>query len=323
MNPINLRYLNKGDMVDGIALVKSAEVRVSSTGSRYLDIMLMDATGEMNGKSWDWGENPAPEVSGVIRMKGMVTEFNGKPQMRVDRLRAAKEEEINWANLVPCAPEDPDEMLRELKRVARSLADVDYAALAEYMLEQYEDKLRIWPAAVSYHHAERAGLAYHTLSMARAGEALLGLYTFLDRSLLLCGVLLHDLCKIEELDASAQGVAAGYSTEGLLLGHIAAGVRRAAEAGMALGLPGEKIMLIQHMILAHHDIPEHGSPRRPMFPEAEMLHHLDVMDARMYDMSHALAGVTPGEFSDRVRSLENRRLYKRLENDDNNSESIE
>lgn len=319
MESLLLAQRAKGDAVDGIALVKTAEVRVASTGSRYLDITLMDATGEMNGKGWDWGDSPAPAAGGVIRMKGLVTEFNNRLQMRVDKLRAAKEEEIDWQQLIPCAPEDPEDMYKALLAIARSLEDAEYAALAEYMLEQAAGRLRIWPAATSYHHAERGGLSYHTLSMARAAEALLSVYTFLDRSLLLCGVLLHDLSKTEEIDATEQGVATGYSVSGMLLGHIVRGVQRVGEAGEALGIDGEKILLVQHMVLAHHDIPEHGSPRRPMFPEAEMLHHLDVMDARMDEMQGALMGVKPGDFSDRVRSLENRRLYNRAKNVDNDS----
>ena len=64
------------------------------------------------------------------------------------------------------------------------------------------------------------------------------------------------------------------------------------------------------MILSHHYIPEHGSPKPPAFPEAELLHYLDILDARMYDMEQAEEGTEPGSFSERIWSLENRSVYK-------------
>lgn len=321
LSPVNLLYREKGDAVEGFVLVRSAEVRVSSTGSKFLDITLMDATGEMNGKSWDWGDNPAPAVGGAIKIKGVVQEYMNKLQMRVDRLREAKADEIVWDDLVPTAPEPAEAMYAELLSIAKGLADPDFSALAEWMLESNRDKLLIWPAAVSYHHAERSGLLYHTLSIARAAKALLPLYPFLDESLLLCGVLLHDINKVEELDAAAYGIAGAYTRDGLLLGHIARGVERIGEAGRQLGIPQEKLLLIQHMVLAHHNEPEYGSPRRPMFPEAELLHHLDNIDARMYEMRHALAPVKPGDFTGFIRSLDNRRLYKRMQDGAENTDT--
>lgn len=313
LQPVNLLYLGKGDVVEGFVLVRSAEVRVSSTGSKFLDITLMDATGEMNGKGWDWGDNPAPTVGSAIKIKGTVQEYMNKLQMRVDRLREATQEEIVWDDLVPCAPEPAQAMYEELLGVAKKLSDPDYAALAEWMIESNRQRLMIWPAAVSYHHAERSGLLYHTLSIVRAAKALLPLYSFLDESLLLCGAILHDMNKVEELDAAEYGLAGSYTPQGLLLGHITRGVERIGEAGRQLGMPAEKLMLIQHMVLSHHNEPDYGSPRRPMFPEAELLHHLDNIDARMYEMRHALAPVKPGDFTGFIRSLDGRRLYRRLE----------
>ena len=69
--------------------------------------------------------------------------------------------------------------------------------------------------------------------------------------------------------------------------------------------------MMQHMSLSHHYEPEVGSPKKPLFPEAEMLHYLDMTDAKMFDCEQALEYVEPGEFSDKVYTLDNRKLYKR------------
>ena len=66
-----------------------------------------------------------------------------------------------------------------------------------------------------------------------------------------------------------------------------------------LELDDEKAVMLEHMILSHHYEPEFGSPKRPMFPEAELLHYLDIIDARLFDMEEAASAVPPGDFSDK------------------------
>ncbi len=310
MESINFAYRRRDDMVDGCALVKSAALRVSSNGSKYLDMTLMDNSGEINAKGWNWNDNPVPDAGSVVRVRGQVGEFAGKLQLRVDRMRPAKPEEIDYGQLVPCAPEDPSAMYEELLAAAQSLTHPGLKRLALRLLEERKEQLLFWPAAVSYHHAERGGLLYHTLTMLRAAQALLPVYPYVDRDLVLCGVIAHDLCKIDEIDAGEQGVATEYTPKGMLLGHLVLGVSNIARLAKEVELDEETSLLMQHMILSHHDVPEYGSPRPPMFPEAEFLHHLDILDARMTEMHDALAATPEGRFSDRVRSLENRRLYK-------------
>ena len=310
MEKINLAYRRKEDQLDGVLLIKTVDVRKSSNGGLYLDLTVMDATGEMNAKAWNWQENMAvPPVNAPVRVKSVITEFNGKLQMRIDRMRIARPEEVAWEDLVPTAPRPPQEMYDELIACAQSLPRQEYSRLATALLVEKKTQLLYWPAAVSFHHAERSGLLHHTTTMLRAAEALLPIYPYLDRSLLLCGVIAHDLCKIDELGAGELGIATEYTREGNLLGHIVQGVAHIAQIGEQLELSRETVLLIQHMILSHHETPEYGSPKPPLFPEAQMLHLLDKMDARMFAMHEALLTTPRGAFSDRVRALEGRKLY--------------
>ena len=310
MEKINLAYRRKEDQLDGVLLIKTVDVRKSSNGGLYLDLTVMDATGEMNAKAWNWQENMAvPPVNAPVRVKSVITEFNGKLQMRIDRMRIARPEEVAWEDLVPTAPRPPQEMYDELIACAQSLPRQEYSRLATALLVEKKTQLLYWPAAVSFHHAERSGLLHHTTTMLRAAEALLPIYPYLDRSLLLCVVIAHDLCKIDELGAGELGIATEYTREGNLLGHIVQGVAHIAQIGEQLELSRETVLLIQHMILSHHETPEYGSPKPPLFPEAQMLHLLDMMDARMFAMHEALLTTPRGAFSDRVRALEGRKLY--------------
>ena len=69
-------------------------------------------------------------------------------------------------------------------------------------------------------------------------------------------------------------------------------------------------MLVSHILLSHHGIPDYGSPKMPMFPEAEIVSTVDTLDARLYEMFDALNAVEVGKFSDKVWGLDNRQLYR-------------
>jgi 3'-5' exoribonuclease len=170
-----------------------------------------------------------------------------------------------------------------------------------------------YPAASKNHHAEFAGLLYHMKRMLMAGQGLCQVYTDLNRDLVCAGVIVHDIQKIFEIQSDENGVSPGYSFEGQLLGHIVMGIKYMDRLTEELGFPREKAIMLEHMILSHHYEPEFGSPKRPLFPEAEVLHYLDILDARMYDMYSALETTDPGMFSDRIWTLDNRRLYKPME----------
>ena len=130
-----------------------------------------------------------------------------------------------------------------------------------------------------------------------------------EEELLAAGVILHDLCKTEEMDSDEMGVVRDYSREGLLLGHLVLGVTRIQEAANELGIQSEEVLLLQHMMLSHNGEAEFGSPRKPMFPEAEALHWVDLLDARMNEMQTAISKLKPGVFSEKIWSLD-RRLYR-------------
>jgi len=142
------------------------------------------------------------------------------------------------------------------------------------------------------------------------GIAICGVYTDLNQDMVATGVIIHDMEKLNEIESNEYGISPGYSMEGQLLGHIVMGVKSLDRITEKLDFPREKALMLEHMILSHHYEPEFGSPKRPLFPEAEVLHYLDILDARMFDMYDALAATEPGEFSDRVWTLDNRRLYK-------------
>ena len=300
----------KGQMFDGLLLVRQASQRTSSNGSKYLDMTLCDITAEVNAKMWD-GTTPPPHVAQVVRLRGMMLEYNGRPQLRVDKMRPAAEgDQVEMSKLAPCAPLPPETMLDEIMTRVEAMADDSLKALVKMRLEECGEALNYYPAASKLHHAERAGLLHHTSTMLRAAGAICEIYPTLDADLLAAGVVLHDLCKIGEMNADELGVVSDYTAEGMLIGHLVRGVSELDRCGRALNVKPELLMMLEHMILSHHDLPEYGSPKPPMFPEAEVLHVLDLLDARIFEMNRELKNAPPGGFTERIWSLE-RKLYRR------------
>lgn len=305
-----LADIKRDDRFEGYLIVRAAEQRAAASGKNYLDMTLADRSGSINAKMWDGTVQP-PVPGSIVKVRATGNEFNGRMQLRVEKIRAVeKRDEVDMSALIPCAPEDPKKMLEQVVRAADRIADNDLRRITCALLDRAGDKLLTFPAAKQMHHAERGGLLHHMTTMLRAAEALMGVYPRLNRSLLTAGVIIHDLAKIDEMDADALGLVSDYSVDGKLLGHIVRGVVNIQQAAEKTGASQAKALLLQHMVLSHHGIADYGSPMPPKFPEAEVLHMIDTLDARLFEMDEALSRAMPGGFSEKVWGLENRQLYR-------------
>ncbi len=297
-------------------MVKGASIKVGANGKKYFDVLLADKTGEIPSKKWDIAETEEEGLESIkegdlVKVKAQVTDWNGQTQMRIARIRKAVDQDaLVLSDYIKTAPEDSEDMFTYIRTVADNMEDKDLRALCLEILDRNKDKLLYYPAASKNHHAEYGGLLYHIKRMLMTGLSVCKIYTNLNQDLVSAGVILHDIEKLNEIMSNEYGVSPGYSFEGQMLGHIVQGIKLLDRETEKLNFPREKALMLEHMILSHHYEPEFGSPKKPLFPEAELLHYLDILDARMFDMEDALKGVEPGEFSSRVWTLENRRIYK-------------
>ena len=238
----NVCDLLKDQRFEGFLLVRSSDQRTGGNGAKYLDLNLADRTGEVNAKVWD-GNVPPPAPGSVVKVRGGTLEYNGRLQLRVERIRAMTPADgVDLSALTPCAPESPDAMLKELYDAVEAFRSQPLRDLTRELLHRFEEKLRYYPAAQRIHHAELGGLLHHTTGMLRTARAVAGVYPWLNADLLYAGVILHDLCKTEEMVSDSLGVVRDYSREGLLLGHLVLGVTRIQEAANDLGISGEPVL---------------------------------------------------------------------------------
>jgi 3'-5' exoribonuclease len=201
-----------------------------------------------------------------------------------------------------------EEQKQKINGYICSISNANLKTLVQGMYDKVGKKFYDYPAASRIHHNYLGGLAEHTLGMAALADDVAGLYPFLNRDLLISGVLVHDLGKTAELGGV---ISSEYTEEGRLTGHISIGHGWLMEVAEQKGLEHtEEALLLRHMILSHHGKQEFGSPVLPEVPEAEALSLIDNMDARMNTLNQTLSTVKPGQWSQRLFALENRQFYR-------------
>lgn len=297
---------------DGFWLIKTVDRKMNVKGAPYLDLMLCDKKGEISAKLWDYNEvtHGAYEAGDLVKVRATVTQFNGVDQLRVERIRKVTlTDGVNIADFVPTAEYSGEMMLGAIMNEIAKVQDEELKTLTYALVKEREKELLYWPAAFKLHHAIRGGLLYHTLSILKLCDGVCKIYPSVDRDLLTCGAIVHDLCKIDEFDLNPAGLVSSYSVKGELLGHLVMGAMKIAEKAKELNISSDKAMLLQHMVISHHGEPEFGAAVRPMFLEAEILSQLDTLDATVYEITGAVGEVKPGEFTGRQWALDNRKLY--------------
>ena len=309
---MNFTPCEKNGAYEGFALVKSCDKKSAKNGTFYLDMVLGDKDGEIYAKMWDYREEatPLPQVNTVVKVRGLLQQYNGNDQFIVQRIRpTVADDNISMTDFVKSADCEGEVMLEAIYETVNAFSDEDIKKVVLGMLQDNKEKILTFPAAEKLHHAMMGGLLYHTLSMLKLAQCVSSIYPCIDKDLLYSGVILHDIAKMREYTLNDAGVIDGHTVEGVLLGHLVMGAEDIGRKCDELGVPVEKKYLLQHMIASHHGKPEFGAAVRPGFIEAEVLSQIDLLDANMYEMADAVKDVKPGEFTGRLWMLDNRRLY--------------
>ena len=278
------------------------ELKKASNNKFYMDFQFRDKTGEINGKKWDATPNELNDYNNaeLYFVTGRVTEFQGSLQLNISSLRKAPQQiQKNIADFVQSAPVSSDDMVNKVYEFINLIKDEELKKLCTQVYQENIEQIRFYPAAKALHHSVRGGYLYHITTMLDLAKAISNVYTTVNTDFLYSGILLHDIMKLKEMNANECGIA-DYSTEGQLMGHIEMGICYIGEMAKKVGLSQNKELLIKHMILSHHYIPEHGSTKMPMFLEAELLHHIDLIDARTYDFNKAYETLQKGEITERT-----------------------
>lgn len=305
-----IRDYEIGETFDGFMLIKEARKGTASNGKPFLTLFFVDATGEIDAKLWD--AKPEDEEiftdGKITKIVGDIHEFRGKAQLRIKSLRLAQASDgVMVSDFLEKAPVEEEVLREKITEIIFEMENPNIQRIVRAFIKKYDEQLFVYPAASKNHHAYVSGLAHHVVTMLQIAKSLCEIYPNLNKDLLYAGIILHDIGKIHELSGA---VATSYTVEGTLLGHISIMVSEIKEVADQLKIEGEEVMILQHLVLSHHGIPEWGSPKPPLVMEAEILHFIDLIDAKVNMLTRALAKTKPGEFTERVFALDNRSFYK-------------
>lgn len=205
----------------------------------------------------------------------------------------------------------PVDSVKVKETIEMYLNKIENKIMKEIVLDIYNDRkddFYMYPAATKFHHAYIGGLSYHTMTMLTLIDGFIKVYPFLNEDLLIAGILMHDIYKTKELTNYA---GPEYSKEGKLLGHITMAVKNIEVTSYRLGYQGsEESLLLEHMVLSHHYYGNYGSPKKPMIPEALIVHFIDNIDSKMTVLEEVLHQTEKGEFTSPIPVADREKFYK-------------
>lgn len=291
-----------------VCIVTECTKGITNSHNAYLNLVLQDNTGKIDAKKWDASEKDmnALKAGNVLSLLVDPIIYKGQMQLKIidfDELKGP----IDQKELIINPPVSTTELETELHSFISEIQDQEIRTIVTEILQNYYDQFLYHPAAKSNHHEYASGLLHHEVSMLKLAKAIIVLYPEIQKDLLYGGIILHDLGKIKELSGP---ITTEYTTAGKLLGHISIIQTDIIEVAKKHQITEEKVMLLQHMVLAHHGKYEYGSPVLPHTLEAEVLYLIDNMDSRIHMIIKALNNVEVNSFTNKIPALEGRAFYK-------------
>ena len=320
-----IKNIKDSQALEDLFLIKEMTRAETRAGKPYIKLVVMDSTGEISGNIWEEADryNEEFKPGQVIRLNGQAQAYRGILQLKINRIQAVAESEVDRSLFLPTAPVAPDAMTEELLRLIMGIKDkrLKKLVLAFFTDLKFVELFKNAPAAKQMHHAYHGGLLEHTLAVANLANLVAGLYPVVDHSLLMAGAILHDLGKIKEYSFNSYPF--DYTDDGRLMGHAVMAVEMIQEKIATIQqFPGQRATSLKHLILSHHGRHEFGAPVVPMMLEAFILHFVDDLDAKINTITKISekAGVPGYQWTEYQRALE-RFLY--VAGPDNQTEAAE
>lgn len=253
-----------------------------SVNGKFLLFQFTDKDGPLKGVLWQPTEeiDRQIQVNDVVRIRGEMKPYQGAYEMHVASIAKLSEKEYDPSQFVPVASEESLDLYNEVMNIVSAVGNTYLHTLLENIFtdEEFKRSFMKSPAARVWHHSYIGGLAQHVRDMALLASRVADVYSEIDRDLLMTGVLVHDIGKVQELEVSNR---IDYSDSGRLIGHIVLGAEMLdARMREIDGFPADLKLKLKHMVLSHHGSLEHGSPVVPMTVEAILLHYIDNLDAQ-------------------------------------------
>lgn len=311
MKKLFISELQGKEEIESIFLIKIFNTMEGKDGKKYFNIILTDATGDLEARLWQYSEDLEKNLSkgSFVKARGKLNFYQGRKQFIISQIQKLPSNEVNTDDFMMKANQDPEVMYKKLLQIIDHLSDVYIRDLLRSIVTDGEiaRRLKTWQAGKSIHHAYKSGLLEHILSCTELALTLSKHYN-VNENYVVAGCILHDLCKIYEL---TDGLNVEYTEEGKLVGHLVKGLEIVDRYSYKIkNFPHYTKLHLKHILLAHHGEYEYGSPKIPQTSEAYLVHLIDLMDSKMgsFELIKKTDSAT-GHWSGFVKHLD-RIIYK-------------
>lgn len=301
---LKIKEMQVGSSVTVTLLVKASEIKFTRPpGNKpYLYAVLTDGTDDMSGQDWDFGNNTPPAKNSVLEIKGQISEYMGKKQIKIISYSPS---DIGVENFAPDGGVNVSQYINDLRDLVGSIDNGTLRDIVDRVFADNSSALSVLPAANGIHHAFVAGLLMHTVDVTKKAKAIAELTPHANVDLVTAGALLHDMGKFWTYQLN--GAVIEMTEEGKLVEHIMLGAIKLE--GYRTPENYDAIKLLQHIISSHHGVREWGSPTTPQFIEAIIIHFADGVDAKTQAVIEAVNKAPEGaEWTDKIWILENRQM---------------
>lgn len=286
LNQSELSTISKGEPIDHFLLVKKCEIRLTKAGKEFLSLELGDKSTSSAANLWDDASSfksfkESIAVGDVIKVSGNMDEYQGNSQIKIESIRHTKpSDEVSASDFLPRSLRDLSVMKNEFRSRIKKITDERLLLLINNLFndERFE-KYTAAPAGKMWHHGYISGLLEHTLEIIKICDLMCDIHPEINRDLLICGAMLHDFGKIEELSFES---AFEYTDKGKLIGHIVlAAIIVSDEINKLNEFPENLRNNLLHLILSHQGKLEYASPVVPKTLEAITLYQADELSAKV------------------------------------------
>lgn len=329
LNIKEVKQLNKNSDFITRGIISKLTRRKDRNDNPFWEMTISDSTGDLDGKVWSqaiwWNTQGGekfpidPDNCGIrfdgssVEVEGRIAEFREQLQFNFNAVFYLDQTDFPphmFSRHSPVKPEFLEETFRKL------IAEIKRENLrnfleAVFFTHNLWEKFKVWPAAISLHHAYTGGLLEHSVSVAIGARDIAKHYAEfkipVDMDLVIAGSLLHDIGKTE---AYSIAPVPAMTTKGNVIEHVTLGYGMFMRFAELEHLDENLVAALGHIIASHHGRLEFGSPVLPACPEAMIVSLADDLDFKLSYWKVQIDGLNPQSDVTDYLALIERRLWR-------------
>jgi 3'-5' exoribonuclease len=277
-----------GSTIHGFYICKQKSHRNTKNGDVYLDLILQDKTGRISAKIWDDVSHfdDLFESSEPVAVKGKVENYNSRNQLIIKQIKRAdlqtyEKYGFSLFELIEKVDDSIDDLWNVLSNAVKSLKS-PYKKLVKSVVKEFDTEIKSIPATINYHYPISGGFLKYITTMITTADFLLKSYKYLNRDLIISGIILHDIGKVKALRFSTEGE---YTDVGKLIGHNSLSLEILNEFVEDINIKEEILLKLKHIILSHQYNSQNATYMEPQFSEALFINLLSNLNVNM-DLMH-------------------------------------